>query len=59
VRAEHRANQQAKAKDQGAKVSHLKQFIARFGQGNKKMARQAQSRMKMLNRLQVIIIRAP
>ncbi|CAE8602632.1 unnamed protein product, partial [Polarella glacialis] len=33
-------------------VAHLKQFIARFGQGHKKMAKQAQSRMKMLGKLQ-------
>ncbi len=31
---------------------HLKQFIARFGQGHKKMVRQAQCRMKMLAKLQ-------
>eukprot|EP00976_Prorocentrum_cordatum_P040103 814391-Prorocentrum_minimum.AAC.1 len=76
----------AVAKEQGAKVAHLKQFIARsalspmcrhcqshvdtfcnndddnddnviampfkFGQGHKKMAKQAQSRQKMLARLQ-------
>mmetsp|Transcript_20851 Transcript_20851/g.45691 ORF Transcript_20851/g.45691 Transcript_20851/m.45691 type:complete len:620 (-) Transcript_20851:607-2466(-) len=52
VRAEHRANQMAMAKEQGARVAHLKQFIARFGQGHKKMAKQAQSRQKMLARLQ-------
>mmetsp|Transcript_10800 Transcript_10800/g.20530 ORF Transcript_10800/g.20530 Transcript_10800/m.20530 type:complete len:455 (-) Transcript_10800:329-1693(-) len=52
VRAEHRANQIATRKQQDARAGHLKQFIARFGQGHKKMAKQAQSRMKMLGRLQ-------
>ena len=51
MRAEQRANQAAVAKDQEARTAHLKQFIARFGHGNKKMAKQAQSRMKMLKRM--------
>mmetsp|Transcript_32758 Transcript_32758/g.76843 ORF Transcript_32758/g.76843 Transcript_32758/m.76843 type:complete len:616 (+) Transcript_32758:71-1918(+) len=52
VRAEQRTNQQAIASQQNRKVDHLKQFIARFGHGHKKMAKQAQSRMKMLSKLQ-------
>jgi len=52
VRAEQRTNQEAIAAQQGRKVDHLKQFIARFGHGHKKMAKQAQSRMKMLTKLQ-------
>eukprot|EP00958_Prasinococcus_capsulatus_P002169 scaffold200_cov401-Prasinococcus_capsulatus_cf.AAC.5 len=52
VRAEHMANQTATLKEQNRREAHLKQFIARFGQGHKKMARQAQSRMKMLKKLQ-------
>ncbi|CAD7933197.1 unnamed protein product [Amoebophrya sp. A25] len=52
VRAEHRANQEVVAKQQERKKAHLKQFIARFGRGHKKMARQAQSRMKLLAKLQ-------
>lgn len=52
VRAEQQANQEAIAQQQGRKVSHLKQFIARFGHGHKKMAKQAQARMKMLTKLQ-------
>jgi len=52
VRAEQRSNQEAVATQQQRKVAHLKQFIARFGQGHKKMAKQAQSRMKMLGKLQ-------
>mmetsp|Transcript_82044 Transcript_82044/g.129187 ORF Transcript_82044/g.129187 Transcript_82044/m.129187 type:complete len:620 (-) Transcript_82044:124-1983(-) len=52
VRAEHRTNQQSCQQQQERKVAHLKQFIARFGQGHKKMAKQAQSRMKMLAKIQ-------
>tara|TARA_B100000513_G_scaffold71704_2_gene28805 strand:+ start:11334 stop:13796 length:2463 start_codon:yes stop_codon:yes gene_type:complete len=52
VRAEHRAMNEAHAKQQNQRVSHLKQFIARFGQGHKKMAKQAQARMKILAKLQ-------
>lgn len=52
VRAEHRSNQDALTKQKDAKVAHLKQFIARFGQGHKKMAKQAQSRMKLLDKIQ-------
>jgi len=52
VRAEQRSNQEAIQAQQQRKVSHLKQFIARFGHGHKKMAKQAQSRMKMLTKLQ-------
>jgi len=52
VRAEHRQNQESVKKVQDRRTAHLKQFIARFGQGHKKMARQAQSRMKMLKKLQ-------
>merc|ERR1719221_1507980 len=52
VRAEQMTNQQALASQQERKVAHLKQFIARFGHGHKKMAKQAQSRMKMLTKIQ-------
>jgi ATPase subunit of ABC transporter with duplicated ATPase domains len=52
VRAEHRTNQASTQQQQDRKVSHLKQFIARFGRGHKKMAAQAQSRMKLLKKIQ-------
>jgi len=52
VRSEQRTNQEAIAQQQQRKVAHLKQFIARFGHGHKKMAKQAQSRMKILGKLQ-------
>lgn len=52
VRAEHRANEEAMQRNQSLRESSLKQFIQRFGQGHKKMVRQAQCRMKMLEKLQ-------
>ena len=52
VRAEHRANEQAVAANQSQRESHLKNFIQKFGQGHKKMVKQAQCRMKMLAKLQ-------
>ncbi|CAE7863402.1 ABCF3 [Symbiodinium necroappetens] len=41
VRAEQRTNQEAIAQQQQRKVANLKQFIQRFGQGHKKMAKQS------------------
>eukprot|EP00929_Paragymnodinium_shiwhaense_P123931 TRINITY_DN984_c0_g2_i1.p1 TRINITY_DN984_c0_g2~~TRINITY_DN984_c0_g2_i1.p1 ORF type:complete len:623 (+),score=208.93 TRINITY_DN984_c0_g2_i1:136-2004(+) len=52
VRAEQRANQESVKQMQDRKAGALKEFIARFGRGHKKMAKQAQSRMKMLTKLQ-------
>lgn len=52
VRAEHRANQAATLQQQSRRKAELKQFVARFGHGHKKMARQAQSRMKMLSKIE-------
>jgi len=52
VRAEHRAMNAAHAKQNDRRVAHLKSFIARFGHGAKNLAKQAQSRMKMLQKLQ-------
>ena len=52
VRSEHRANEQAVASNQNQRESHLKNFIQKFGQGHKKMVKQAQCRMKMLSKLQ-------
>ena len=52
VRAEHRANEQAVAANQSQREAHLKNFIQKFGQGHKKMVKQAQCRMKMLAKLQ-------
>ena len=52
VRAEHRANQAATLLQQERRKADLKQFVARFGHGHRKMARQAQSRMKMLEKIE-------
>ena len=52
VRAEHRANEEATRANQAQREGHLKNFIAKFGQGHKKMVKQAQCRMKMLAKLQ-------
>ena len=52
MRAEHRAHNAALAKQNERRVGHLKNFIARFGHGAKNLAKQAQSRMKMLQKLQ-------
>ena len=52
VRAEHRANEEATRANQQQREGHLKNFIAKFGQGHKKMVKQAQCRMKMLAKLQ-------
>ena len=52
VRAEHRAAHAAHQKQNERRQAHLKQFISRFGHGAKNMAKQAQSRMKMLQKLQ-------
>lgn len=52
VRAEHKTNQTSIASQQQRKVAHLKDFIARFGHGHKKMAAQAQSRMKLLKKIE-------
>ena len=40
------------ASNQNQRESHLKNFIQKFGQGHKKMVKQAQCRMKMLSKLQ-------
>ena len=52
VLAEHRTNQNTVATQQQRKVEALKDFIARFGHGHKKMAKQAQSRMKLLKKIE-------
>lgn len=52
VLAEQRTNQASTAAQQQRKVEALKGFIARFGHGHKKMAAQAQSRMKLLKKIE-------
>ena len=52
VRAEHRVHMSSMAKQNERRQAHLQQFISRFAHGHKKMAKQAQSRMRVLERLQ-------
>ena len=43
---------QSAMSNRSQREGRLKQYIMRFGGGNKRMAKQAKSRMKMLERLQ-------
>jgi ATPase subunit of ABC transporter with duplicated ATPase domains len=52
VRAEKRKHDATMAKSNAKRTQDLKKFIMRFGQGNRKMAKQAQSRMKLLEKIQ-------
>ena len=45
---EEREKNYKKEQDQ---IKHMKEYIARFGQGNAKMARQAQSKEKVLDKM--------
>ena len=56
TRGEQQRHALAVAGSQKRRADELKSFIARFGRGHKKMARQAQARMKMLARLQAEMI---
>jgi len=51
TRMELETNQMKKYKSEQKKISEIKDFVARFGHGTRKLARQAQSREKMLNRM--------
>ncbi|KAJ8906260.1 hypothetical protein NDN08_002753 [Rhodosorus marinus] len=52
VRAEHRKHAAAVHDYQMRQKKHLQDFIGKFRNGHKKMARQAQARMKMLTKLE-------
>uniref|UniRef100_A0A7S3ELP2 Probable ATP-dependent transporter ycf16 n=3 Tax=Rhodosorus marinus TaxID=101924 RepID=A0A7S3ELP2_9RHOD len=52
VRAEHRKHAAAVHDYQMRQKKHLQEFIGKFRNGHKKMARQAQARMKMLTKLE-------
>eukprot|EP00172_Hildenbrandia_rubra_P004193 Plantae.Rhodophyta-Hildenbrandia_rubra.ctg8021.p1 GENE.Plantae.Rhodophyta-Hildenbrandia_rubra.ctg8021~~Plantae.Rhodophyta-Hildenbrandia_rubra.ctg8021.p1 ORF type:complete len:673 (-),score=106.99 Plantae.Rhodophyta-Hildenbrandia_rubra.ctg8021:1012-2907(-) len=52
VRGEHQRHATATLDTQLKQQKHLKEFIGRFQHGHKKMARQAQARMKMLTKLE-------
>ncbi|HEV2161568.1 MAG TPA: ABC-F family ATP-binding cassette domain-containing protein [Stellaceae bacterium] len=55
TRAAHRAHQAAFAKKQEAARKHMQQFVDRF-RAKASKARQAQSRLKMLSRMQVVAV---
>lgn len=51
VRAEKEEHQMKRYDTEQAKIAHYKDFIARFGHGSKKLARQAKSREKSMARM--------
>jgi len=51
TRAESEDNQMKRHAKEQEEIAHMKQYIARFGQGNSKMAKQAQSKEKTLEKM--------
>lgn len=51
TRSELEENQMKKYKWEQAQISHMKEYIARFGHGSAKLARQAQSKEKTLKKM--------
>lgn len=51
TRAELEENQMKKYKWEQAQIAHMKEYIARFGHGSAKLARQAQSKEKTLAKM--------
>ena len=51
TRMELEENQQKRFEWEQAQVSHMKDYIARFGHGSAKLARQAKSKEKLLNKV--------
>eukprot|EP00747_Dinoflagellata_sp_TGD_P041191 gnl/TRDRNA2_/TRDRNA2_141341_c1_seq1.p1 gnl/TRDRNA2_/TRDRNA2_141341_c1~~gnl/TRDRNA2_/TRDRNA2_141341_c1_seq1.p1 ORF type:complete len:570 (+),score=103.96 gnl/TRDRNA2_/TRDRNA2_141341_c1_seq1:86-1711(+) len=56
VRAEQRKRDENIAKSQNQKISHLKDYVRRFQAATGKLAAQAQSRMKMLKKLEEEVV---
>lgn len=52
AREEKESNQMKKYKWEQDQIAHMKDFIARFGHGSRKLARQAQSRQKVLAKME-------
>jgi len=52
AREEKESNQMKKYKWEQDQIAHMKDFIARFGHGSAKLARQAQSRQKVLAKME-------
>jgi len=51
TRAEKEDEQEKRFKSEQDQIKHMKEYVARFGQGNAKMARQAQSKEKILDKM--------
>lgn len=51
IRAEQEENQMKKYKWEQEQIAHMKEYIARFGHGSAKLARQAQSKEKTLEKM--------
>jgi ATP-binding cassette subfamily F protein 2 len=51
TRAEKDEEQEKRYKLEQDQINHMKEYVARFGQGNAKMAKQAQSKEKVLDKM--------
>jgi len=51
TRAEKDEEQEKRFKQEQDQIKHMKDYVAKFGQGNAKMARQAQSKEKILDKM--------
>ena len=51
TRAEKEEEQQKRYQQEQDQINHMKEYVARFGQGNAKMAKQAQSKEKVLDKM--------
>lgn len=51
TRSEKEEEQEKRFKSEQDQIKHMKEYVARFGQGNAKMARQAQSKEKTLEKM--------
>jgi ATP-binding cassette subfamily F protein 2 len=51
TRVEKEEEQEKRFKSEQDQIKHMKEYVARFGQGNAKMARQAQSKEKILDKM--------
>lgn len=51
TRLEKEEEQEKRYKSEQDQIKHMKEYVARFGQGNAKMAKQAQSKEKVLDKM--------
>lgn len=59
TRAEQEENQMKLYKKEQDEIADIKQFVARFGHGTAKMVRQAQSREKVLKKMEEVGLTQP